>query len=177
MHCHGEHAFSYKSTLFTQTHPTHYTETCTRCFQYTPPKHMPVMPDGCTCMLRIALVASFAYARFAYEAPHTPPHVLQKHHTPMHTLKDRIRNTIQTLSRVWSHIYTWLHNTYMKEVKAQRSYWDSWTRDPSLLHRGMHCIIYVPFTLPMRLWTLCPSPERVALLLGGVTVLAEMYPG
>ena len=95
----------------------------------------------------------------------------------MHTRKDRIRNTIQTLSRVWAHTYTWLHNTYMKEVKAQRSYWDSWTRDPSLLRRGMHCIVYVPFTLPMRLWTLCPSPERVALLLGGVTVLADMYPG
>jgi hypothetical protein len=110
MHCHGEHAFSYKSTLFTQAHPTHYTETCTRCFQYTPPKHMPVMPDGCTCMLRIALVASFAYARFAYEASHTRLRIRRTcasktPHTYAHAQRSYSQHNTDLVSCVVTHIH------------------------------------------------------------------------
>lgn len=70
-----------------------------------------------------------------------------------------------------------VRTTYHQEMEAQRSYWDSWKRDPNLVRRVLHVELYFTFTMPIRLWTLCPSPELLAIVLaGGGTLLAHTWP-
>lgn len=73
---------------------------------------------------------------------------------------------------------TCVRTAYSQEVEAQRPFWDSWKRDPNPIRRLIHLELYFTFTMPMRLWTLCPYPNACIILVSGApVVLAHAFPG
>ena len=98
---------------------------------------------------------------------------------PLHSFLQRALASLQGFfGSLLQDAVTCVRTAYSQEVEAQRSFWDSWKQDPNPVRRLIHLELYFTFTMPMRLWTLCPYPNACIILVSGAPVLlAHAFPG